>query len=499
MRDEANCISAGVIQLKIGKTGKVRDISSFIYKKLKQVKMVNQPKCEQSQERSPKQSISARRKDSDPEADDGCLCQRWCSSRTKKLLFIKKLRDLVCTHFNPNSERELGAKGNAFHIIKLMKSLIEDVGQEWEEYKKIQGGSNPAKKMEKWLKSILDETKNTLDQENQLDKTILGAANKQTTSSPNLEEEERSDMSECEKEQIHILAAQIKMQRGEIRHFARILKEGIGRIEQIQPEQSPTNQNPLKKTAQNARRTRKKLIRQREEILLKMKNGMKLSKSEERVLEKKINPHLWNNCPDMRRCLQDHCWLTWKSGKCKTCRQTLGKCTCMSRLKNLVCTRCKEPGVKCGCDEEEIYGETLHRAKTTLELALQSYKGERRVNSVTELLSLVAGVAINPTVGSCSYDVDSDKWIESGFAPQPRGEFEWTCLETGTSGSTNFVLDSGSQLNMLKFEEVEKIGIKLEDLNTIFLTVNGITGTMADNWYRFRVKPKIDNNKHGAL
>ena len=177
--------------------------------------MVNQPKCEQSQERSPEQNISAKEKspkppcisakekDSDPEADDGCLCQQWCSSRTKDLLFIKKLKDLVCNHFNPNSERELGAQGNAFHIIKLMKRLIEDVGRKWEEYKKIQGGSNPAEKEEKWLRSILDETKNALDQENQLDKAILGAANKQTTSSPKLEEEERSDMSECEKEQIH--------------------------------------------------------------------------------------------------------------------------------------------------------------------------------------------------------------------------------------------------------------------------------------------------------
>ena len=112
----------------------------------------------------------------------------------------------------------------------------------------------------------------------------------------------------------------------------------------------------------------------------------------------------------------------------------------------------------------------MYQAKSTLENALQSYKGERRVKSVTELLSLVAGVSINPTVGSCSYDADTDKWIESGFAPQPRGEFEWTCLEKGTVGSSIFVLDSGSQLNMLKFEEVERLGIKLEGLNTIFPT-----------------------------
>ena len=106
--------------------------------------MVNQPECERSQERSPEQSISAKErspeqsilakeKDSDPEADDGCLCKRWCSPRREDLLTIKKLKDLVSTYFDPNSKRKLGAQGNAFHIIKLMKSLMEDVGRKWEE------------------------------------------------------------------------------------------------------------------------------------------------------------------------------------------------------------------------------------------------------------------------------------------------------------------------------------------------------------------------------
>ena len=128
----------------------------------------------------------------------------------------------------------------------------------------------------------------------------------------------------------------------------------------------------------------------------------------------------------------------------------------------------------------------MDRAKSTLEIALQSYKDERQINSVTELLSLVAGV-VDPNIGSCSYDPVTNEWVESGFAPQPKGDFEWECIETGTSGSTSFVLDSGSHLNMLKFEEVEKLGIKLEDLNTIYQTVNGISGTMRDAWYRFRV------------
>ena len=106
--------------------------------------MANQPKCEQSQERSPKHE-SASKKVSYSQADDECLCQRWCSSDTQKLLLIKKLKYLVRAHFNPDSETELGAKGKAFHIIKFMKNLIENVGQEWEEYKEAQSGSNPKK------------------------------------------------------------------------------------------------------------------------------------------------------------------------------------------------------------------------------------------------------------------------------------------------------------------------------------------------------------------
>ena len=65
-------------------------------------------------------------------------------------------------------------------------------------------------------------------------------------------------------------------------------------------------------------------------------------------------------------------------------------------------------------------------------------------------------------------------------------------------GTSNFVLDSGSQLNMLKFEEVEKLGIKLEGLNTIYLQVNVISGSLKDLWFRFRVnlKSTITNMEH---
>ena len=194
--------------------------------------MVYRPEYEQSQESpDPQRTPAKKEKESDLDADDGCLCKRWCSPKREDLLTMKKLKELVRNHFNPNSKRKLGAQENAFHIIKLIKSLKENVGRKWEEHKRIQNGSQPGKNREGWLKSILDETEETLNQENQLDRFILGAANKQTISPPISLLEERSDLAECEKEQIHIIAAQIKMQRGEIRHFECLLKEGIRRIE----------------------------------------------------------------------------------------------------------------------------------------------------------------------------------------------------------------------------------------------------------------------------
>ena len=91
----------------------------------------------------------------------------------------------------------------------------------------------------------------------------------------------------------------------------------------------------------------------------------------------------------------------------------------------------------------------------------------------------MAGV-VDPNKGSCSYDSDTDTWVERGFADQPRANFEWECLSTGTLGISDFILDSGSQLNMLKFEEEEKMGFKLEDPNTIYLQGNGISGSLKE-------------------
>ena len=79
------------------------------------------------------------------------------------------------------------------------------------------------------------------------------------------------------------------------------------------------------------------------------------------------------------------------------------KCSCITKLKMLKCTRCKKIGINCNCQMEEIYGNQLGQAQTALERALKSYEGHHEIASVTELLSLMAGV-VDPNKGSCSYD-----------------------------------------------------------------------------------------------
>ena len=72
--------------------------------------------------------------------------------------------------------------------------------------------------------------------------------------------QERDDIEESEKEIIRLLSSQIKMQRGEIRHFKRILDEGIWTIENKNPPKPITFEVP-----ENNQRTKKTtMVRPRE-------------------------------------------------------------------------------------------------------------------------------------------------------------------------------------------------------------------------------------------
>ena len=78
-------------------------------------------------------------------------------------------------------------------------------------------------------------------------------------------------------------------------------------------------------------------------------------------------------------------------------------------------------------------------------------------------------------------------WVPRRFEPLPKGEFEWKCLGSGSKGTTEFVMDSGSQLNILPMSEIRDQGIDVDSLPRIDLDVVGIGGSMKATWLRFRV------------
>ena len=123
----------------------------------------------------------------------------------------------------------------------------------------------------------------------QLAKYLLGTIERQKNRKASMQE--RSNIAECEKEQICLLATQIKLQRGTIRHFKSMTE---GRINEIEKETEPRSQYkkpglPSRKfpsikleLKEPAKPKMGKKMRQKEEILIKMKNNLPLSRSNER-------------------------------------------------------------------------------------------------------------------------------------------------------------------------------------------------------------------------
>ena len=77
---------------------------------------------------------------------------------------------------------------------------------------------------------------------------------------------------------------------------------------------------------------------------------------------------------------------------------------------------------------------------------MDSYRGREKIKSIGQLISVMAGNGVSDQ--RCVYDNIRKIWIEKRFEPLPKGSFEWECLESGTQGETEFVMDSGSQLNI---------------------------------------------------
>ena len=213
-------------------------------------------------------------------------------------------------------------------------------------------------------------------------------------------------------------------------------------------------------------------MRKRDIITGKLKNKIELSKSEKRMWEKKTTSHIWSQCPDLKQCVNQHCWRAQKTQECDKCKLRTSKCICTLKLTNLRCQNCEETSRNCRCDlpkERDI--------QTELTLAMGSYKGKEKIKSIGQLISVMNGNGISDQ--RCVFDNKLKKWVEKRFEPLPTGIFEWECLNSGTLGETEFVMDSGSQLNILPMSEIRSQGIKVSLLPQIDLDVQGIGGSMS--------------------
>jgi hypothetical protein len=131
------------------------------------------------------------------------------------------------------------------------------------------------------------------------------------------------------------------------------------------------------------------------------------------------------------------------------------------------CQQCEKTSRDCKCDlpkERNIQDE--------LASAMASYRGAEKVKSISHLTALMAGGGSSEK--RCVYDNKLKKWIPRKFEPLPKGNFEWECLSSGSKGTTEFVLDSGSQLNLLPMSEIRDQGIDVNSLPRIDLNVIGV-------------------------
>ena len=80
--------------------------------------------------------------------------------------------------------------------------------------------------------------------------------------------------------------------------------------------------------------------------------------------------------------------------------------------------------------------------------------------------------------GHYIYDHKTESWVPKNFETLPGADFEWECLASKKRGMTEFILDSGSQLNLLPLEEIDTQGINVRNIHRIHLNVAGVSGRM---------------------
>ena len=163
-------------------------------------------------------------------------------------------------------------------------------------------------------------------------------------------------------------------------------------------------------------------------------------------------------------------------------------------MKQIPCDDCGLPYTKCKCDLKKDLN-----VQKVIQKVLKKYEKNEKVNmvrikSISHLTTLMAG----STEGHCTYDPKMKRWIPGKFTPSPKGIFDWENLNGSGKGKTEFILDSGSQLNLIPMKNIRKQGVDIESLPQINLNVTGVGGEMSAIWYKLRVKvtSRLTNQSH---
>ena len=135
-----------------------------------------------------------------------------------------------------------------------------------------------------------------------------------------------------------------------------------------------------------------------------------------------------------------------------------------------------------------------------MEKALKEYESDKelskiKITSINQLAALMAG---SGTDGHCTYDPIRRKWIPGKFIPSPKGVFDWENINGSGKVQTEFILDSGSQLNLIPMSDIRKQGVDINSLPQINLNVTGVGGAMYAVWYKLRVNvtSRATNQSH---
>ena len=117
-------------------------------------------------------------------------------------------------------------------------------------------------------------------------------------------------VSDSEMESISNLASRIKYQSIEIRATRDLaMIRGYNVLNNFSTEMTVSEEALYYKK-------KVKRMRKRDLITYKLKNNLELSKYENRMWEKKTTSHIWSQCPNLKECVNAHCWRTQKTQKC---------------------------------------------------------------------------------------------------------------------------------------------------------------------------------------